>query len=184
MKDTGKTDIAAAIESVLFVHGEPMAEKKIADVLEISRKEVADGLIELRRLLDGRGLALAEKDGEWQLTTHPNTAGAVETLLKDQHAEELSRAALETMAIVAYKGPLTRADIEYIRGVNSSFSLRTLLMRGLVERVENEEDARSFLYRPSFDFLKYLGLARLEDLPDYEELKSAASVPPHPENHE
>lgn len=184
MTGKAKTDIVSAIESILFVHGEPMAEKKIADVLEVSREEIADGLAELRRRLDGRGLALVEKDGEWQLTTHPNTAGAVEMLLKDQHAEELSRAALETMAIVAYKGPLTRADIEYIRGVNSSFSLRALLMRGLVERVENQEDARSFLYRPSFDFLKYLGLARLEDLPDYEELKSSASVPSPSEHHE
>ncbi|OGZ96391.1 MAG: SMC-Scp complex subunit ScpB [Candidatus Sungbacteria bacterium RIFCSPHIGHO2_01_FULL_54_26] len=171
MNEKKSQDAANAIESILFVHGEPMAEKAMAAILGITGKEITEGLAALRERLEGRGLALVEKEGEWQLATHPDQTPFVEALRKDQHAETLSRAALETMAVVAYKGPMTRADIEYIRGVSSSFSLRTLLLRGLVERVENAEDSRSFLYRASFDFLKYLGLARLADLPEYEELR-------------
>ena len=78
---------------------------------------------------------------------------------------------METLAIIAYKGPLTRAHIEYVRGVNSSFTLRNLVMRGLVERMENPKDARSYLYGTSFNFLKHLGVARPEDLPRFEEFK-------------
>ena len=90
--------------------------------------------------------------------------------MKSEFNEELSRAAVETAAIIAYQGPLTRVDIEYVRGVNSSFILRSLMMRGLIERVENPKDARSYLYRISFDFLKHLGVVRIEELPQYEEL--------------
>mgnify|MGYP001614841354 CR=1 FL=1 len=176
MSEQRPTDVAGAIESILFIHGEPMAEQVLLGVLGITKKETVAGLAELGKRLEGRGLMLVEKEGEWQLVTHPDHAPFVSALLKDQHTEELSRAALETMAVVAYKGPMTRAEIEYIRGVNSSFSLRTLLLRGLVERVENEEDSRSCLYRASFDFLRYLGLARLQDLPKYEELKRSVEV--------
>lgn len=172
-------DIPAVLESLLFIHGEPVAEKKIARILEISVKDVAEGLAELQKRLAGRGIALIEKDGEWQMVSHPDHARFVDALIKEQYTEELSRAALETLAIIAYKGPMTRAEIEYIRGVNSSFSLRSLLLRGLVERTTSEADARSFVYGVGFDFLKYLGLARREDLPEYEALrKEAAGEPP------
>lgn len=174
-------NVASVIESILFVHGEPLAEKKLAEIAQVSVPEAAQGLRELERRLAGRGLALVEKAGEWQMVTHPDNAAHIETLQKDQHTHDLSRAALETLAIIAYKGPLTRAEIEYIRGVHSSFSLRTLLMRGLVERVENEKDARSFLYAASFDFLKYLGLARLKDLPDYESLRGSLEAEHSPD---
>lgn len=148
-----------------------MAEKDIAAVLGVSAKDAVAGLQELRGRLQERGLALIEKEGEWQMATHPDNARFADALLKRQYTAELSRASLETLAIIAYKGPMTRAEIEYIRGVQSSFSLRALVMRGLVERVESERDARSFSYRVGLDFLKYLGLARIEDLPEYEALK-------------
>lgn len=176
MSDTNQNNTtAAAIESILFIHGEPMTDAKIASVLGASSDDVAAGLAALRRRLDGGGLMLVEKEGEWQLATHPDCAAAVASLLKEQHTEALSRASLETLAVIAYKGPLTRAEVEHIRGVNSSFSIRTLLLRGLIERTEHDEDARSFVYAVSMDFFKYLGLARPADLPDYEELKKAAS---------
>lgn len=174
MKEYPPSDAASAIESILFVHGEPLAEKTMAQILDVSPKEIAAGLAELRRRLTGRGLTLIEKENAWQLVTHPDCAAAVDALMWERHQEALSRAALETLSIVAYKGPMTRADIDYIRGVNSSFALRTLLMRGLVERGENEKDARSFLYAVGFDFMKYLGIARLEDLPEYASLRGAA----------
>jgi len=164
-------NLKSIIESVLFIHGEPLALKKIAEVCETGEEEVKNSLQELRqdyRTRDG-GLMILEKDKKYQLGTHPDNSSFIEKMAKSEFQEELSRAAMETMAIISYRGPISRVDIEYLRGVNSSFTLRTLVMRGLAERKENPKDARSFLYAPSMDFLKHLGAGRLEDLPQYEE---------------
>lgn len=166
-----ESNLKSIIESILFVYGEPISLEKLTKAVKSKKEAALEALEELKKEYENRGLALLEKDGEWQLGSHPANAKYAEDLIKSEFSEELSRAAVETIAIVAYKGPLTRAQIEYVRGVNSSFTLRNLLMRGLVERIENPKDARSYLYRVSFDFLKHLGLTRLEDLPQYEELK-------------
>lgn len=123
---------------------------------------------------NGRGLRLVEKDGEWQMASAPENSEIVGNLIKSEFEEDLTKASLETLAIVAYKSPVSRAEIDNIRGVNSSFILRNLLIRGLIERIDNPRDARSYLYRPSFDFLKHLGLSKIEDLPNYGELTKAA----------
>lgn len=162
------------IESILFVTGEPVSEKKLAKVLESSQEEVRQALEELHGDYKDRGIVMLQKEDEWQFGTAPEHAGLIEHLVKSEFTEELSRAALETLTIVAYKGPLTRHDLDFIRGVNSSFMLRSLLLRGLVERVENPKDARSYLYKISFDFLKHLGVTRVEELPKYEENRALA----------
>lgn len=161
----------SVLETILFAYGEPISEEKLAKLTESKKEKVVSALEELARDYTGRGLVLLKKDGEWCLGTNPENAKFVEDLMKSEFGEELSRAAVETAAIIAYKGPITRADIEYVRGVNSSFTLRNLLVRGLVERIENPKDARSYLYRISFDFLKHLGLTKIEDLPQYEEYR-------------
>jgi len=203
--------LSAIVESILFVHGEPMALHRLAAVAQAGEREVRTALSSLAKNLEGRGLVLLEKDGAWQLGTHPAAAAYVETVARDQFGEELSRAALETLAVIAYKGPLSRPDIEYVRGVNSSFTLRALAMRGLVERTDNPKDGSApleagrpeaavavpaagrpltgqrFLYRVSMDFLKHLGLSRMDDLPRYGELSQTAtcadaSAPDHEES--
>ena len=163
-------ELKSILETVLFVHGEPISEEKLAQLLKVKKEEVRQALEKLSQDYTGRGLELIKKDNEWCLGTNPQNAKFVEDLMKSEFNEELSRAAVETAAIIAYQGPLTRVDIEYVRGVNSSFILRSLMMRGLIERVENPKDARSYLYRISFDFLKHLGVVRIEELPQYEEL--------------
>lgn len=163
-------NLSAAVEAILFVYGEPMALARLAAAADASEEETRSALAELVQKLDGRGLILIEKDGAWQMGTHPSYVSFMERLARDQFGAELSRPAMETIAVIAYKGPISRADIEYIRGVNSSFTLRALLMRGLIERTDNPRDSKGFLYRASMDFLKHLGLARMEDLPRYEEL--------------
>jgi len=100
----------------------------------------------------------------------------VHKLVKNDLEEDLSRATLEVLAVVAYRGPISRAQIEEVRGVNCSFTLRNLLMRGLVERVENPNDSRSYLYKISFDFLKHLGLGNVKELPNYEELEKSGTI--------
>jgi segregation and condensation protein B len=84
--------------------------------------------------------------------------------------EGLSKAALEVLSIIAYKGPISRAEIESIRGVNCSFTLRSLMMKGLLERIDNPKDGRGYLYKISFEFMKKLGIENIDKLPDYQEL--------------
>lgn len=164
-------NLAAKIEAALFVAGEPVSLKKLCSVLNIQPEEAKEALKELGEGLEGRGIGLAEKDNVYSLVTAPEAAGVAEAFTKEELGEDLSKAALETLSIIAYKSPLSRAEIDYIRGVNSSFTLRNLLIRGLIERVADPEDSRVFLYSPSFDFLKSLGITRIERLPQYEEFR-------------
>jgi segregation and condensation protein B len=90
--------------------------------------------------------------------------------------EGLSKAALEVLSIVAYKGPISRAEIESIRGVNCSFTLRSLMMRGLLERIDNPKDGRGYLYKISFEFMKKLGIESIDKLPDYKELSQDSRI--------
>lgn len=166
-------NIKSAIESILFVSGEPIKIKKIAAVIKLGVDEVKKGIEGLRQDLasSGRGVRIIEKEDEVQMVTRPENAEYINAFLKNELEQGLTRASLETLAIVAYRGPLTRMEVEQIRGVNCSFALRYLLLRGLIDRVENPNDSRSWHYKISFDFLKKLNFARIEDLPRYEELK-------------
>lgn len=164
-------NLKSIIESILFAHGEPTGIEKLSKIVKARKEEVKETLEALKKDYEGRGFVILEKDGEYQLGSAAENAKYVDDLMKEEFTEELSKAALEVVSIVAYKGPLTRAKIEYVRGVNSAFTLRNLLMRGLVERIENPKDARSYLYRISFDFLKHMGLTKAEELPQYEEFK-------------
>ncbi len=164
-------NLKSAIESVLFIQGEPLAVSRLAKALGASKKDVESVLRELQGEYRERGIVLIQNGEEWQLATNHENKEIVEKFVTSELAEELSRASLEVLAIVVYKGPITRARIEYLRGVNSQFTLRNLLIRGLVAREENPEDRRSYLYRISTDFLKHLGVVSLEQLPQYREFR-------------
>lgn len=168
-------NLTSIIESLLFVRCEPVSISELADSTGQTEEEVATALQTLEEEYISRGLQLVRVGEQVQLGSNPAHTPFVEKMLKHKFTEELSRSAMETLAVVAYKGPLSRPQIEFIRGVNSSFTLHNLLMRGLVERVENAKDARSYLYRVSGDFLKHLGLAKMEDLPQFEEFQKKAA---------
>lgn len=161
--------LAGQVESILLLSGEPITTDRLVKVLKKSKKEVEDALEEISAYYEVRGIRLISLNGSWQFGTAPENAPIIEDFVKSEFSEELSKAALETLSVIAYKGPLTRAQIEYIRGVNSSFSIRNLMLRGLVERIDNPKDARSYLYRVSIDFLKHLGLTAIEELPEWKE---------------
>ena len=170
-------NLAGILESVLFVHGAPISVARLAKLTDAAEDETREALRRLAEDLKNRGLLLMEKDSMVQMGTRPEHARYVEDLIKGEFSEEMSPAARETMAVIAYRGPVSRAEIDYIRGVNSSFTLRMLLMRGLVERAQNTAgDARGPQYRASMDFLKHMGIARREDLPRWEEF-SRAEIP-------
>lgn len=163
----------AEVEAILFASGDPVSIEKIQKFLKLTKAQMKsniEGLIV--GYADGKsGLQIIEKRGKIQLVSKPKFAQNVAKFLGKALNEELSRVTLETLAVIAYRGPVTRAQIEHIRGVNSSFALRTLSLRGIVERRENPLDSRSYLYEISFEFLKNLGLKNITELKDYQKLK-------------
>ena len=116
-------------------------------------------------------MTLVQTDEDVMLGTAKELSPLIEQLTKEELTRDLGKAGLETLSIVLYQGPISRADIDYIRGVNSQFILRALLIRGLVERVDNPTDARSYLYKPTLDLLSHLGVSKIADLPEYEQVK-------------
>lgn len=155
----------------MFVAGESVSLDHLSKILKEDKASVRSALQELEKALAGRGLRILEKDGEYALGSAPELGKLIAGYLKEEIGEDLSRAMLESLAVIVYKGPCTRSEIDYIRGVNSGFTVRNLMVRGLVERVSNSKDSRSWLYRPSFEFLKFMGLEKLEKLPGWEEFR-------------
>lgn len=166
-------DKLAALEALLFIHGEPITLKKIGKVLGLSGEEVSAAVSGLKEKLreESRGLTLLSDDEKIQLVTKPEFGKILENFVKSELSQELTPASVETMAIIAYFGPISRARIEYQRGVNSIFTLRNLMLRGLVERLPDPKHPQSFLYRPTFEFWKHIGVGRREDLPEYKKFR-------------
>lgn len=155
------------LEAVLFVYGEPLTYKKIEKFLALEPNQLKDLITGLEQKLVASPFMLISHDNSLELVTKPEFGKLVQAIIKDELTEELTPAALETLAIIAYTGPLSRAKIDYIRGVNSTFILRSLLLRGLVQRFPDPTRGNAFLYKASFDLLKHLGIPKLEDLPEF-----------------
>lgn len=161
------------LESLIFINQEPISIKKLAKVLEIKKEEVEKLVDELINELKqyNRGVRILKKEDMLQMVTAKENSNYVQKLIKSSLTEDLSQAAIETLTAIAYFGPLTRHEIENLRGVNCIFILRSLLIRGLIERQENPRYRSSYIYKVSFDFLKKLGLEKIEDLPYYEKFR-------------
>lgn len=158
------------IEAYLFFKGEPVTIKEISHDLKMPKEEVMAALKDLEHQHKDtkRGIVLVQYDDVVTLGTHADTSELITALTKEELQKDLGKSALETLTIILYQGPITRSKIDHIRGVNSQFILRNLLMRGLISRVSDPSDERSFVYTPSLDLLTYLGVTRIEDLPDFE----------------
>ena len=161
-------DLAKKIEVLLFISGEGMTSRSLASRLKKSDEEIKSGISELKEHLNtSHDLTVLEYEDKVSIVSSKNVSWLVEEFGIEEFSGELTRAALEALSIIAYKGPIRRVDIDYIRGVNSSFMIRNLLMRGLVERTRDPKDHRAFTYRASSDFLKYLGITSVADLPEF-----------------
>ncbi len=174
MEEQIKNNLTAALESLLFIYGEPIRLKKTAELLEIKEEKLEEVINNFETRLktdDARGLMLNRIGDQIQLTTKPDFHKLGEKIIKEEIKESLTPATLETLSIVAYNGPIARSMIDYLRGVNSGYILRNLLVRGLIERYPDPQRSYIFLYNVSFDFLKHLGLAKQEDLPEYQKYK-------------
>jgi segregation and condensation protein B len=169
--------LKSIIESILFLSGEPVKISKLAKITGAKAPEIENALMVLcNDYSSTRGMVIIRKEDFVQMATNPDNSAYLDDLIKSEIQENLSKAALEALSIVAYRGPITRLDVEAIRGVNCSFTLRSLMMRGLLERIENPRDNRSYLYKISFEFLKKLGMKSIKDLPDFETLSKDERV--------
>ncbi|MEI6581174.1 MAG: SMC-Scp complex subunit ScpB [bacterium] len=166
-------DLEKKIEAILFWKGEPMSRKKLSEILKVGQNEINDGIAKLKENLNNRGIVLVEKDNDITLGTAAEFSELIGDLQKEELNKNLSKASLETLSIVLYKNGTTRAEIDYIRGVNSSFILRALSIRGLVEKIIDPEDSRRFIYKPSFDLLSFMGVRSIEELPEYNEINNS-----------
>lgn len=161
-------DLDSKIETLLFYKGESMKVKELSKLLDESKENIENALTTLKEKLGDRGIQLIQKEEEVELRTAPDMSDLIEQIRKDELTKDLGKAGAETLSIVLYKGPITRAEIDYIRGVNSTFILRNLLIRGLVEKVLNPKDQRSFLYKPTLELLSFLGITNIEELPEFD----------------
>lgn len=164
-------ELSRQIEALLFFKGEPVKVDFLVKTLGVSEDEARAGLLELESALMGRGIILMQNNDEYMLGTAPQMGPTIEALLKEELSKELGKAGLETLATVLYRGPILRSEINYLRGVNSNYILRALLVRGLIEKVD--QGGRSTAYQPTFELLSYMGVSKVSDLPGYKESNNA-----------
>ncbi|MET9955743.1 SMC-Scp complex subunit ScpB [Streptomyces sp. NPDC006339] len=162
------SDLKPALEAVLMVVDEPATEAHLAKVLDRTPREVADALRELadEYTVQGRGFELRRVAGGWRFYTRAAYAPAVEAFVLDGQQARLTQAALETLAVVAYRQPVSRSRVSAVRGVNCDGVMRTLLQRGLVEEAGTEPETGAILYRTTNYFLERMGLRGLDELPE------------------
>ena len=175
------TELAKIIEAILFVSGEPVQLGAVARALEVTELEVSAAADELASDYDynRRGICLKRFGSHIQLSTRPDYAPQIEKLLQPIQKQSLSQAALETLAVVAYKQPVTRLDIEVVRGVKCDYSVQSLMNKGLIEEVGRKETlGRPILYGTTDAFLSHFGLTSLEDLPQPPESQQDSPAEP------
>ncbi len=166
------SNLSVQIDAILFYLGEPVEVSFLAKTLEVSKEEIEEAVGKLQESLQDCGVRIVNHNGEVALVTAPEMSEVIEKIVKAERERDLGRAGIETLAIVAYKGPVSKKEIEYIRGVNSQWALRNLLLRGLIERKNSEKDERVAVYTVTTDALRHLGLGSVADLPEYSDVKN------------
>ncbi|MAF14345.1 MAG: SMC-Scp complex subunit ScpB [Parcubacteria group bacterium] len=165
--------LKSKIESLLFISNQPFTIKKLVSLTKSDKDKVTAAIKELSNDYnkEGRGMAIQKIGDKVQMVTSADNAKLVKDYIKEQTTGELSKAALETLTVIAYRGPISKAELEQVRGVNCGVILRNLLIRGLIESKEDKKKMQTS-YNITFDFLKFLGLNDQTELPDFEKLNS------------
>lgn len=169
------------LEAILFAAGEALPKKRLLTMLSIPVDMLQAATKELSKELSGTGLALIETDAALELRTSSDAAPLIEAYRKSELSRDLGRAGLETLAIILYQNGATRSEIDWIRGVNSTAALRSLLLRGLVERETDTEDKRRIRYTPSIEAYAHLGVRSFEELPSAAALRVMLTEHAEPE---
>jgi segregation and condensation protein B len=159
------------IEAILFFKGTPLSISFLSKVLGKNEKEINQTLDVLESRLEGGGLVLIRHEDKVSLGTTPKASGFIEVLMKEELSRDIGKAGLEILSIIVYKSPISRGEIDHIRGVNSSFILRNLMIRGLIEKARDKGDQRVSLYKPTSKLLSFLGVSSLDKMPQYNEVR-------------
>lgn len=170
-------DVRRLLESLLFLAGRPLTVKKLSELIGCSADAVHTAAEELMQAynVSESGVHIMKSGGSYQMATSPSSSSIVKEFIKAEHAGELTKPSLETLTIIAYRGPVSKAELEQIRGVNCSLILRNLLIKGLIESREDRKQMAT-MYEITFDLLRFLGLTRVEDLPDFEKLRHHETI--------
>lgn len=164
-------EIRSKIESLLFISAKPMTAKQLGDLLKVKEadvKKAGDELVEDYKN-NKRGIQIIKNGSKYQMVSSPENSKVVQEFIKDETTGELSRPSLETLTIIAYRGPISKIDLDRIRGVNCSLIVRNLLIRGLIEAKLDKNKELTY-YNVTFDFIRFLGINDITELPDYEKL--------------
>jgi len=158
--------LAARVEALLFVAPEAVTPGQLARVLKVTPRQIENTIAEIEAHYQDRGVCLQRHDGRIRLTTSPAAAPYIELFLELEATSHLSRASLETLAIIAYQQPVTRPYVDSIRGVNSDSVMKNLLSKGMIQEIGRAEGpGRPILYSTTPEFLSHFGLISLEELP-------------------
>ena len=188
-KTQNTADLAASLEALLLVQGDVVYKNRIPKLLECSATEAESAIKILSQRISerqGTGITLIQTDSAIGLSTTPEISEKLSAVQQKALERDIGAAGLEVLAILLYIGPSTRSKIDYIRGVNSSSTVRLLLMRKMIERVKNPDDSREYVYRPTVELLAHLGVTTQEELPEFseinEQLKSFANTQKEAQN--
>ncbi|NTU98541.1 SMC-Scp complex subunit ScpB [Candidatus Falkowbacteria bacterium] len=170
-------NIKSQIESLLFISAKAMTLKSLADLIEVSVDEIEVSGEEMIAAYkeNGGGMQIIRNGNSLQMVSAPENAKLIQDFIKDETTGELSRPSLETLTIIAYRGPIAKLDIDRIRGINCSLILRNLLLRGLIEAKPDKAKHETY-YAVTLDFVRFLGLNDVKDLPDYERLSKDDTI--------
>ncbi len=169
-------ELSSLLESILFYRAEPMTISELAKLIKRSSRDVEEALEQLPSKLEGRGIVLVVSGETVTLATHPESHSFIEDMRREELSGPLTKQALETLSVIAYRPDASKPDIDYIRGVNSQYTIRNLLSRGLIERVLDEQDKRISRYRLTTDCLQHLGIASVAQLPHVDEIHQAITA--------
>ncbi len=164
---------AQHIEGLLFALGKALTRAELMKMLDVESEELERGIMKLRES-EGRGVVVIDDGATLELRISPEAAAVVEKVRRDELSRDIGRAGLEVLAAIIYRGPLSRSEIDFIRGVNSAQTLRTLSVRGLIRRTQNPKEGstpgrqNSFLYEPTTELLASLGATHARDIPEYD----------------
>ncbi|HAM88085.1 MAG: Segregation and condensation protein B [Candidatus Falkowbacteria bacterium GW2011_GWC2_38_22] len=170
-------NIKSQIESLLFISAKPMAVRELAGLIKKDEKEISvagDELVEEYKN-NQKGIQIIKNGSKFQMASSPENAQLIQEFIKDETTGELSRPSLETLTIIAYRGPIAKVDLERIRGVNCSLIIRNLLLRGLIE-AKNDAVKQETYYTVTFDFIRFLGINDIKELPDFEKLSKDDTI--------
>jgi segregation and condensation protein B len=169
--------LKSQILSILFVSSKPVSLSELEASLDLPADEIREGIAAIVADNQTSGIILLAHNDKLQLATNPDNSPAVKKFLSLELREKLSDAALETLAVIAYRQPVSKAEIENIRGVNSQYTIRQLLIRGLIEKTGSQTDRRVQHYKTTLEFMQHMGLKDMKDLPDFEEITKNIQMP-------